>query len=250
MTSVLHEGEQDPTKNPHFGVLCILLANTLSKGRPAMAEAIEDAAAEVLRFFSEADSGDRNWSAGNNMQSQDADTSIFSKPGRAFESVFSLTHDGVERAACTAARQGNFQPLEALISTRGYLRTSEAREIVLARMQSSERKKLPQDQRLPSRHHLEYLDEVTNLMLKHLCSLSEARKRLIELRLDLKLDTLKSAIDRIFDNHPGLEIQLRITECFVDVQRSEKGLPPIFSRDPRGREALLNLIKLHSKPSD
>jgi len=236
-------------RSSHFRALCILIANTLSNSNVDLGQAIESIAGEILRFFSEADSADFNWTLDSRTVPQNADTSFFRKPGPCSEALYRLTYDDVESAACVAARRGNYRLLEMLISERGYLRTSEAREIVLMRMQSEKRKQLPPEQRLPPKHYFEYLDQVMTLMMQHICSFKDAQRKLLDTNTNLNPETLKSDINRALKGDPGYKIRIRLVEHYVDTQRSQKGMSPIPSHEPRGLAALEGLLSISFRSS-
>lgn len=238
---------EELTSSPHFRAICILLFKTLSQSEndilfsrsrkvtsDGLRAAIEHAALQVIRFFAIPDSADPDWLFG------DPGDNVEEARPFTFSAFYHFEFDHKEMIATDLASRGDFRKLEALLESRGYLRSKEARRLVVAKLRGE--KLEPK----PSAKQAEIFHQITAIMVRELCSETEARK----IWLTENEGKSEAASENTLKYHwgkskndPLLKAFLVVTEYMIDVAREKEGLPKIPSRYPRGMEKLRQLTE-------
>lgn len=254
----MSEGSGDFEKlkdSPHFKAICILLFKALScaendiisprasgnKSFEDAKKAIEHAALQIMQFFAVADSANPDWEFG------DPKANIESANPFTFSAIYRFTYDRQETAATDLASRGDFSALEALTEDRGYLRSKEARQLIVARLRGEKLKPKP------SITQARVFHEITEIMMRESCSETMARKIWLEENQGKRAvpseNTLKDQWQKSKDD-PLFKVFLALAECFVDAAREKKGLPKIASSYPRGLEKLSQLTEKSNRVED
>ena len=148
----------------------------------AFIEGVEAIAAEVLRFFFDADSYDPNWT----FEKQGEHPNI---PEALVPAVYSLTYGKQEQDAHKKAQQGDYADLANLIETQGFLRSGSARRLVSSVLR---------DRRPPQQSFLnrDSALEVIRLMIEQDCTEYRACEIICENDQDLNAETFSTRIKR------------------------------------------------------
>ena len=177
-------------EDPVAKALCILLYNSMKDSNlvnfsaiepEAIMEGIEGISEEILHFFADADSYKPEWS----LKKTSVDEGLFSDSEFA-SSFHKMAYDEYENEAIEKAELGDYRLLESLIEDRGFLRTCQARRLIVDRLQGKRKKGRPK-----TTVNIDTFDDILNIRARHGCSEYRAKKIWLEDNLDISEETLK-----------------------------------------------------------
>lgn len=186
---------------PHAKLLCMLTYGSLVRSSKhifsgmtleQVEECLETLTEEIMMFFSDADSFNRDWTLSNSPDARPLERSIFQ-----------ITFDEEETEASDKAERGDFRSLEKIIRERGYLRTSKARRLVADRILDKKKRGSP-----ASKINIETFEAIFKIQFLQKCSEFHAKKVWLDENPNVAEETLSSRIKRAKKTETGKALMM------------------------------------------